>query len=86
MNRSVTPMSHKFFGEHGKRYAQCVVCLRVLKWGQRSRTLGSWSRPFLHCEKPVKFITDVEAREIVKRQHYEARKAQKHSSTPRRAK
>lgn len=58
-------MSRKFFGEHGKRYAQCIVCLRVLKWGERARTLGSYNRPFLHCGKPVRFLSDIEAREIV---------------------
>jgi len=58
-------VSRKFWGEHGKRYAQCRVCLRVLKWGERARTLGSWSAPFPHCGKPVKFLRDVEAREIV---------------------
>lgn len=58
-------MSHKFFGEHGKRYAQCIVCLRVLKWGTRAQTLGSYNHPFLHCGKPVRFLRDTEAREIV---------------------
>lgn len=58
-------MSHKFFGEHGKRYAQCVVCKKVLKWGAESRTTAVYNRPFLHCGKPVLFIRDIVAREIV---------------------
>lgn len=58
-------MSRKFFGEHGKRYAQCIVCKKVLKWGERNRTLGSYERPFLHCGKPTVFLRDIEAREIV---------------------
>lgn len=58
-------MSRKFFGEHGKRYARCRVCLRVLKWGAKARTLGSYEQPFMHCGKPVLFIRDIEAREIV---------------------
>lgn len=58
-------MSRKFFGEHGKRYAQCGVCLRVLKFGDRQRTTGSHSQPFIHCGKPTRFLKDSEAREIV---------------------
>jgi len=58
-------MSRKFLGEHGKRYAQCVVCKKVLKWGERNRTTDVYNRPFLHCGKAVVFLKDIEAREIV---------------------
>lgn len=58
-------MSRKFFGEHGKRYAQCAVCLRVLKWGAMARTENVYNRPFLHCGKRVRFLRDIEAREII---------------------
>lgn len=59
-------MSHKFIGEHGKRYAQCVVCLKVLKWGERNHENRNWGHPFNHCGKPVNFITDERAHEILK--------------------
>lgn len=58
-------MSRKFFGEHGKRYAQCIVCKRVLKWAAKNRTTDAYNRPFLHCGKAVLFLRDIEAREIV---------------------
>lgn len=58
-------MSRKFFGEHGKRYAQCRVCKKVLKFGDKQRTTGDWRQPFEHCGKRVVSLRDIEAREIV---------------------
>ena len=59
-------MSHKFIGEHGKRYAYCAVCEKVLKWGERARTSGQYNKPFEHCGKLATFITDERAHEILK--------------------
>ena len=59
-------MSHKFFGVHGKRYAWCGVCLKVLKWAETNQKSGSWNHPFDHCGKAVFFVTDEKAHELLK--------------------
>ena len=45
-------------GWHGKRYYRCVVCLNVM----RVPRIGVVAE---HCGKLMKFLTDVEARELI---------------------